>query len=284
MLFMKQTRAIMLKVAPIIFLLGLVTGQALGQPEPFNAFFLPPVAQTEIGQIAEVTFEVDETAMQFNGYEVTIQFDPTIIEFVEAEEGSLMHYYCPSSNWWWMDQTDSTVTLSHVLLCAGVAADGPGELSIWRFRGLQNGLSPLTILNHPDTLFVDAGEWVNPSHPTYPRQVSVTNGAIQVGPATSVTGQAPEHSLRLLGNVPNPFNPRTEIRFHLDRASPTSLEIRDVKGQLIWLRQWSRLDAGRHQVSWDGRDSNGTALPSGVYFYRLIGAQQSLSQRMTLIR
>jgi len=85
--------------------------------------------------------------------------------------------------------------------------------------------------------------------------------------------------------APNPFNPRTTIRFDLPVAAPVSLEIYDVAGRLIHrLLTGERLQPGVHERTWRGRDSAGRGVAAGVYFYRLDAGSYSETRRMTLVK
>lgn len=70
-------------------------------------------------------------------------------------------------------------------------------------------------------------------------------------------------------NFPNPFNPQTNMRFQLPHQSVVALRIYDVLGQTIRTLVEGRYEAGVHRATWDGRDSRGRQVASGVYFYAL---------------
>lgn len=72
---------------------------------------------------------------------------------------------------------------------------------------------------------------------------------------------------RLLGAVPNPFNPATRIRFELARAGDVWLDVFDARGRRIRRLQMPGAAAGAHAFDWDGRDARGAALPSGTYVF-----------------
>jgi len=88
----------------------------------------------------------------------------------------------------------------------------------------------------------------------------------------------------VLGNHPNPFNPRTTIFFELPTAGPATVRIFNLAGRVVLERSWEDLPAGRNEFTWNGLDRQGQALASGVYLYRLDTHDQSLSRRMSLIR
>jgi endonuclease I len=97
------------------------------------------------------------------------------------------------------------------------------------------------------------------------------------------TGPPPR--FRLWGNVPNPFNPSTMIRFELPKPSRVTLHVYDLSGRLIRiLRSGVMEDAGYREVSWYGKDENGRAVSSGVYFYRLTAGPYTETRRMVLVK
>jgi immune inhibitor A len=80
-------------------------------------------------------------------------------------------------------------------------------------------------------------------------------------------------------NYPNPFNPSTTIAFDLPAPGPVRLTVYDLLGRMVDTPVNSILDAGRHKINWDGKNR-----PSGVYFYRLITSDETVTRRMTLLK
>ena len=181
-------------------------------------------------------------------------------------------------------QTDSTLTYTHAILCAGVALDGPGVLSTYYFRALAIGTSPIIITSNPDRSFLNEGLFINPNHPTYPRQVIFHNAVINVlAPAGIDSGEVPPLQFRLEQNVPNPFSIATAFGFELGAAGPVALEVFDVAGRRVW-GDHAELPPGHHQVTWRGTGFDATALPSGIYFYRLTTPQGVENRKLTITR
>lgn len=83
---------------------------------------------------------------------------------------------------------------------------------------------------------------------------------------------------------PNPFNARTAIRFALPQAAPVELLICDALGRPVRRLVGETLEAGEHQVWWDGRDAAGELVASGVYFYRLKAGRFTGAGRLALVR
>ena len=96
--------------------------------------------------------------------------------------------------------------------------------------------------------------------------------------------EAPRAAGRLAQNAPNPFNPRTAIRFTVPTAGRGSLTIYDVHGRRVAIPVQGELTAGDHGIVWDGEDSARRPMPSGVYFYRLETPGFTATRRMTLLR
>ena len=71
---------------------------------------------------------------------------------------------------------------------------------------------------------------------------------------------------------PNPFNTTAHLRFHLHRAASVHVAIYNVQGQLVRTLVDAPLDAGIHQMRWDGRDERGHAVATGSYFARFRSA------------
>jgi len=89
---------------------------------------------------------------------------------------------------------------------------------------------------------------------------------------------------RLVGNAPNPFNPRTVISFELAQTGPVRLEVYDVKGRLVQTLGDRVFEAGLHSVPWDGRDRRGGETASGLYFFRLMTEDEVQTHKMLLVR
>jgi hypothetical protein len=70
---------------------------------------------------------------------------------------------------------------------------------------------------------------------------------------------------------PNPSNGVSTIAFELAAEQDIRLDVLDVRGRLVRTLVENRLEAGAHDVSWDGRDRMGGRVRRGIYFFRLAG-------------
>jgi hypothetical protein len=94
----------------------------------------------------------------------------------------------------------------------------------------------------------------------------------------------PELSDQLQQNYPNPFNPSTTIAFQTKNEGGVKLAVYNLKGQLVRVLQDGIAAKGKHNVVWDGLDSNGSRVSSGLYLYRLQTGDASITKRMLLVK
>jgi len=73
----------------------------------------------------------------------------------------------------------------------------------------------------------------------------------------------------LLNNYPNPFNPQTTIKYHLDVSAEIRLQVFNMRGQLIRTLYAGMQSTGTHSVIWNSRDDSGHNMASGVYLIQL---------------
>lgn len=80
-------------------------------------------------------------------------------------------------------------------------------------------------------------------------------------------------------NRPNPFNPRTTIRYSLPAASRVTIEVFNVQGQRVATLVDANQSAGPHEAVWDAK-----GFASGIYLYRLTAGSHRASGRMVLLK
>ncbi|MFQ5745197.1 MAG: FlgD immunoglobulin-like domain containing protein, partial [Acidobacteriota bacterium] len=85
-------------------------------------------------------------------------------------------------------------------------------------------------------------------------------------------------------NHPNPFNPSTTIAFTAPERGRVTVEVFDLRGVRLRMLLDAEVDAGSHEVRWDGRDAAGKSVASGVYFYRVTGFGQWEVRKLALVR
>ena len=90
--------------------------------------------------------------------------------------------------------------------------------------------------------------------------------------------------LFLSQNLPNPFVRTTVIRFGLPTAGDVSLKVYNILGQRVATLVDRRLNAGYHEVRWNGSAETGSMLRAGVYFYILKFEGRVLRRKMMILR
>jgi len=103
-------------------------------------------------------------------------------------------------------------------------------------------------------------------------------------PLSGVEDNAPELSSFSLKNYPNPFNPRTTVRFNIERDGLVQVDVFDLAGRRIRSLHSGDLSRGSHELSWDGKTGEGLACPSAVYFVKVRALGKTESLRITLAK
>jgi hypothetical protein len=101
-------------------------------------------------------------------------------------------------------------------------------------------------------------------------------------PSAGEPGPLPAR-LTLLPNQPNPFNPKTTLRFQAPASGQARLDVLDLRGRLV-SSQAVQLQEGENALPFTAVDAAGRALPSGTYFYRVALNGETVSGKMTLLK
>jgi len=113
--------------------------------------------------------------------------------------------------------------------------------------------------------------------------VSVSNASFAMdGQVPTDVPDAPAFASR--GSFPNPFNPKTTLRFEMPEAGRLSVRVFDAAGRELAMLADGSFPAGAQELIWDGRDAAGRPLPGGVYLYRIESDFGSASGKMTLLK
>jgi len=83
---------------------------------------------------------------------------------------------------------------------------------------------------------------------------------------------------------PNPFNPATTIDLSLARTGPVTVTVFNIRGERVRTLLDEHLEAGRHEILWDGTDQRGRASSSGVYFYEVKADGREIMEKIALIK
>jgi hypothetical protein len=106
---------------------------------------------------------------------------------------------------------------------------------------------------------------------------NILDEPIAVKPGTGYTNS-------LAQNYPNPFNPSTTIKYSIKDNAYVSLKIYNVAGQLVRTLVNSDMKAGAYTETWKGLNNSGNPVSSGVYFYKLVTKDFSMTKKMVLLK
>jgi len=227
-------------------------------------------AEIELVGIPEVVgtgteFEVDVMAKNVDdlfGYAYTLIYDESKVELVDngISEGRFLTTNDRNANtiFFTKDMEGGKKVVSS-LLGQRVTATGTGVITTLKFKTLDN--------ERPDIRLLDA---------------KLANSQAQIYKLGDIVDVPDEFGLRQ--NYPNPFNPETNISFKLPHSSRVTLKVYNILGQEITTLVNRNMDAGYHNIKWDGRNSLGIRVASGIYIYRLRAGDFTKSLKMVLLK
>ncbi|HKW12857.1 MAG TPA: T9SS type A sorting domain-containing protein [Candidatus Krumholzibacteria bacterium] len=113
---------------------------------------------------------------------------------------------------------------------------------------------------------------------------AIDNVKVSVSSTVSGVGDTPAASaITLLPNSPNPFSDVTRFRMNTPGAGSAHVDVFDISGRRV-AEHVVPATGGMQDLYFDGRDTKGNQLPSGVYFYRLTVGTQSRTQKFVIMR
>ena len=167
---------------------------------------------------------------------------------------------------------DGTVDIRDLVLAAAAIGTGAAAPS--------NGVQSETIgLRSGDIhAWIAQAQWLDLRDPTLEKGVAVLKHLIEV---------LTPNETDLLPNYPNPFNPETWIPYQLAIPADVSISIYAADGKLVRILSLGYQPVGiYHQRSraayWDGRNTQGEPVASGVYFYTLTAGEFTATRKMLI--
>jgi len=154
---------------------------------------------------------------------------------------------------------------------------------VYRADGRTDDFRTLTTVNAPGNGNFTYVDNTAVSGGSYSYKISVIEGDNEYFSAVASV-KLPGASVTLSQNVPNPFNPETTIRFTLPSSERVSLAIYSANGALVRTLVDGVQPTGTHDFTWNGQDSKGNAVSSGVYFYRLTAGKFNETRKMVLLK
>jgi len=175
--------------------------------------------------------------------------------------------------------TDRGVELSWTI----ASADGLEGFNVYRSVDEETGFVRINddgLVGPAETSYLDTE--IEPGRTYWYRIGAVDTDGEFISTVRSVT--SPHRNVELHQNYPNPFNPSTRISYYLPRAQQVTLTIYDVRGTLVRTLVDQPVGVGHHSLVWDGTDSSGSRVGSGVYFYRLRAGNKVITKKLVVVK
>jgi hypothetical protein len=120
---------------------------------------------------------------------------------------------------------------------------------------------------------------------TVPSYISYLSIDVDFSQFTGSDEVLPNNSVNCLQqNYPNPFNPQTTISFSLAQTEKVKLSIYNIRGELVKELTNRQYETGLHKIIWNGKDSRGKNVASGIYYYKLLHNNTSEVRKMILLK
>jgi hypothetical protein len=153
-------------------------------------------------------------------------------------------------------------------------------LSVAGIERLPDNLQAVLILDVGQATDLSAGTAISIPADSRTARLIIGERAFTAGEIASALPDQYE----LHQNFPNPFNPRTSIRFALPKPGHVLLEVYNLLGQKVTTLVQEKLPAGVHTVIWHGIDSEGRQVATGIYFYRIATGDFTDVKKMLLVK
>lgn len=173
-------------------------------------------------------------------------------------------------------EIDSVVIKNRTSGIVVVSPSGPTVVPGFTVDSIRIAWTPTAVGIQRDTVLIYHRDTMS----TNPRQIRLTANGL-----TDILGeeQMPS-SYQLHQNHPNPFNPTTKITLDLPTSGLVTLRVYNMMGQWVSTLVQRRMERGRHQVEWDGRNADGLPVSSGVYLYRMEVNGKSWTRGMVFLK
>jgi len=264
----------------IVAIVVLLIGPALVLAADIDRFAAAKAALNTEGQLVvplEITNAKDLTAM-----DIPLSFtEGATLERVEFTD-RVKSFEFQAAN---IDNEKRQVVIGLISMVSKEAPDlasGTGTIANLYFK-LDPGVKEVTLTpialenpNHSLTFYYN-------DYSSGRAEVKAVNpeiGAITAGSAMSALPTA----YGLSQNSPNPFNPTTTISFAAPQPGVVKVAVYNILGQNIKDLVDGYMEAGYHQVVWDGKDRSGDAVASGIYFYKISANNFTDTKKMVLLK
>ena len=191
-----------------------------------------------------------------------------------------------------VDTTDGTVIRSFFCVANGLSFNGEYLWSVHSQEGAYKGFVKKhdfptgNVLSYfrtpgyyPTSLTFDGNYfWLADCGADTLYKIEVITTNLKISPNNKLL-----NSFRI-SNYPNPFNQQTLILYELPYHCKVTLFIFNINGQFVNTLENTKKNMGFHRVIWNGKNTWGQYVPSGIYFYHIETENFLKSKKMILVR
>jgi hypothetical protein len=153
-------------------------------------------------------------------------------------------------------------------------------LTVSRTERVPDGLDMWLLLNVGERFRLEVGKMIPLANDVSSAQLIIGNPAFT---STQLADGLPT-DYTVSQNFPNPFNPRTTIRYAVPASGQVTLYVLNILGQRVSTLVDGFVEAGHHSVVWEGTNESGQTVASGVYFYRIEAGSFQTTRKMMLLK
>jgi hypothetical protein len=233
----------------------------LPMPEAAGALSLSLAERSASSGAVEFSLVLTGNVDEVKGLSVEVLFDPGALAFESARLSEGMA--SPLGDvFFWGGGGEGGVQLDLAVLGKGVTLRGSGEVAVLTFAQAGGVYS----------LELDAAKLRDAEN----RPLVADVEGYQSAPTVP-------SKFHLQGNAPNPFRASTSIAYEVPHKTDVSIRVHDVSGRLVRTLVGRVVGPGRHAVAWDGRNDDGEAVGSGVYFCSMDAGVARIAQRKIVL-
>jgi len=240
--------------------------------------FTPLGKCVQPGALCTLQVMVDDAVDSLSCMDLSIVFDPTLVECMNVLEGKLFKQAGYPTFFTWKKVPPDTVNAIDCLLGYQSYFLSPGELARFVFKAKTPGICRVS--------FTAIRLWDIDRVELSP--LAGEHAEIVVCEPTGDDAATPR--IGALGNHPNPFNPSTVLTLWLPYADgrpaefEVSLDIFSASGEKVRALFGGNMASGANELVWDGRDNRGAVVAAGVYFGVAQTVRGVLKRKMVVIR
>ena len=242
---------------------GMMGNNSSARSEQPTLLLETPEQTLKVGSLLRVPIRAS-TATELLGFQFTLGFDPSYLQYVGVEKGALEAL--DETNFGFSHEDNGQITGTwHQPRAVDLEAET--VLFYWTFRVLQP--APLQELLEFNSQLTRAE--------AYTKGGEILPLALMFTPPELIAEASPQNTFQLLQNQPNPFREETTIGFHFWKESLAELTIFDASGRTVY-QQKTPFTTGYHEVVISD-------LPSqGIFYYQLKTSEQTELRKMVRVR